>query len=133
MAFASLCSGPAPQQDFEFFFAPDECSQSDRVQRLKAAFHRTRPQCRPGPDWSRDTLEFFGAEIIKLEKIAEKPSRTFGNNHGVRLCDTLQARGQVRRLADNRLFLSRPRSDEVADHDQPSRNADTGLQRSTRL
>src|SRR5262249_56059836 len=37
------------------------------------------------------------------------------------------------RLAPCRLLLSRTRSDQVADHDDPCRNPDTSLQRSVRL
>ena len=40
----------------------------------------------------------------------------------------LQARREVRRLADDAALLRVPRSDQVADHDQPGRDADTGLQ-----
>ena len=39
LAFAGLGPRPAPQQQFEFFFAPDKRGQAARVQRLKAAFH----------------------------------------------------------------------------------------------
>ena len=39
LAFAGLCLRPAPQQQFEFFFAPDQLSQAAYVQRLEAAFH----------------------------------------------------------------------------------------------
>jgi hypothetical protein len=41
LALATLCSRPAPQQQFGFFVAPDESSQTARVQRLEAAFHGT--------------------------------------------------------------------------------------------
>jgi hypothetical protein len=44
----------------------------------------------------------------------------------------LPARCEVRRLPHNRLLLSRARSDQVAHGDQPSRNADTGVQRNGR-
>ena len=40
----------------------------------------------------------------------------------------LQARREVRRLADDRLLLRRARADQIADHDQPGRDADAGLQ-----
>ena len=45
----------------------------------------------------------------------------------------LQARREVRRLADDAALLRLARSDQVADHDQPGRDADTGLQRSAGL
>jgi hypothetical protein len=40
----------------------------------------------------------------------------------------LQARGQIGRLADDRLLLGRARADEVPDHDQPGGDADAHLQ-----
>ena len=45
----------------------------------------------------------------------------------------LQARREVRRLADDAALLRLARSDQVADDNQPGRDADTGLQRSARL
>ena len=130
LAFAGLCPRPAPQQQFEFFFPPDERGQAARVQRLEAAFHRTRPQRRPGPHRPGDALEVLRPEVLKLEQIAEKPSRALGDDDPVRLGDALQARRKVRRLADDAALLRLARSDQVADDDQPGRNADTGLQRS---
>ena len=38
LAFADLCLRPAPQQQFEFFFAADEVSQAARMESLEAAF-----------------------------------------------------------------------------------------------
>ena len=72
-------------------------------------------------------------EVFKLEEIAEKLSRALGDDHRVRLGNALQARRKVRRLADDAALLRLTRSDQVADHDQPGRNADTGLQRSAGL
>jgi hypothetical protein len=46
---------------------------------------------------------------------------------------TLQACCQVRRLANNRLLLSGPRPDQIADDDQSRRNAYAGLQWRSRL
>ena len=40
----------------------------------------------------------------------------------------LQTRREVRRLADNPALLRLSRSDQIADYDQPSGNADAGLQ-----
>ena len=44
----------------------------------------------------------------------------------------LQARREVRRLADDAALLRLPRSDQIADDDQPGGNADAGLQGSVR-
>ena len=97
------------------------------MQRLETAFRRTRPQRRPGPHWPGDALEVLGPEVLQLEQIAEKFSRALGDDHHVRLGDPLQARRQVRRLADDASLLCLARTNEITDHDEPGRNADTGL------
>ena len=120
---------PAPQQQFEFFFPPDEGGQAARVQRLEAAFRGTRPQRRPGPRRPGDALEVLRPEVLKLEQIAEQPARALGDDDRVRLGDRLQARREVRRLADDAALLRLPRSDQVADDDQPGRDPDPHVQR----
>ena len=85
------------------------------MERLEAAFRRTRPQRRPDPHRSGDTLEVFGTEVLKVEQVAEKFSRAFGDDHHVRLSDALQARCKVRRLADDAALLRLPRPYQVAD------------------
>ena len=98
------------------------------MQRFEAALHGTRPQRRPGPRRSGDALEVPGSEILEFEEIAEQPSRAVGDHDHVRLGQRLQARRQVRRVADDATFLRLSRSDQVADHDKPGGNADTHLQ-----
>ena len=41
LTFAGFRFGPAPQQQFEFFFTPDKLGHPARVQSLEAAFHRS--------------------------------------------------------------------------------------------
>src|ERR1700744_5878309 len=105
LTFAGLALGPAPKQQFEFFFPPDERSQAGRVQRLEPTFRRTRPQRCPGSHRSGNALEILWSEVLQLKEIAEKSSRGLGNDHHVRVCDPLQTRRQIRRLADNTTLL----------------------------
>ena len=67
-------------------------------------------------------------EVLKLEEIAEELSRALGDDDRVRLGNALQARREVRRLADDAALLRLTRSDQIADDDQPGGNADAGLQ-----
>ena len=90
LAFTIFRSGPAPQQQFGFFFPSDEGGQAGRVQRLEAAFNRNRPQRRPGPCRPGDALEVPVPEVLKLEEIAEKFSRALGDDDPIRLGDSLQ-------------------------------------------
>jgi hypothetical protein len=128
LTFAGFCFRPPPQQQVEFFFPADEVGQSARVESLEAAFHRSLSQGGPGSHRPCNALEVLCSEVLKLEQIAEQFSRAFGNHYAVRLCDTLQARRKVRRLAYDCLLLRSARPNQVADHHQSGRNADTRLQ-----
>ena len=64
LTFTGLGSRPTPQQQFKLFFATDQGSQAACVQRLEAAFHRTRPQRRPGPHRPGEPLEVFFPEVL---------------------------------------------------------------------
>jgi hypothetical protein len=128
LAFTPLCLQPTPQQQFGFFLPPDQGGQAGRVQSVKAALHRTRRQGGPGPRRAGDALEVLKSEIGKFEEIAEQSARAVGDHGHVRLGQRLQARRQVRRVADNRLLLGGTRPDQIAHHDKPGRNADTHLQ-----
>ena len=132
LALAGLCLGPAPQQKFEFLFPPDEGGQSGRVKGVKAALDGTRAQRRPGPHRPGDALEVLGPEIAELEEIAEKPARALGYDDHVRFGQRLQARRQVRRLADDSALLRLARSDQIADDDEAGRDADADLQGNAR-
>ena len=105
LAFTIRCLEPAPPQQFEFFFAPDEGGQAGRVQRLEAACHGTRLQHRPRPHRPSNTLEAPHPKVIELEETAEKSSRAFGDDDHIRFGDALQARRKVRRLAYHAALL----------------------------
>ena len=110
-----------------FFFPPDQGSQIAGVQRLEAALDgtaRSAAHARTGPAMPLRS----SARVPQFEQIAEKSSRALGDDHHVRLGDPLQARRKVWRLADDAALLRLARPDQIADHDQPGRNADTGLQ-----
>ena len=98
------------------------------MQRVEAAFKRTRPQRRPGPYRIGDTPEFAGPKVLKLEQIAEQFPRALGDDDRVRPGDALQAGCKVRCLANDAALLRLARPDQVADYDQPGGNANTGLQ-----
>src|SRR5262249_45090010 len=74
-----------------------------------------------------ETLERDGAEIAILEQATgQLPCARCNYDRGwVGQC--LEPSGKVRRLADHRLLLGRPRSDQVANHNEASRNPDTNL------
>src|SRR4051794_15811390 len=100
LAFATLRSWPASQQQFVFFFPANEGSQATRVQGLKAAFNGTCAQRGPDLHGFGDALELSCPEVLQLKEIAEKPSCALGDNDHIRLCESLQTRRELRRLAD---------------------------------
>ena len=67
----------------------------------------------------RDTLEVLRSQVLKLEQVAHELSRALRNDDAVRLRNALQARGKVRRLADDGLLLRSTGADQVADDHQP--------------
>jgi hypothetical protein len=128
LAFAGLCPGPAPQQEFGLFLPPDEGGQAGRMHRLETALHGTRPQRRPGPHRPGDALEVLRAEVLQLKEIAEKPSGGFSDDDGIRRGGALQACCEVRCFTHDPPFLRLPGTDKIADHDQPSRDANPHAQ-----
>ena len=117
LAFAGLGPRPAPQQQFELFFPPDERGKAARVQRLEAALRGTRPQRCPGPRRTVNALKVDRPEVLQFEEIAEKFSRPLGDDDHVGLSDPLQARREAWGLAADATLLRLPRSDQIADND----------------
>ena len=73
-------------------------------------------------------LRSLDAEVVEFEQTAKEPSRALGDDHCVRLGDPLQSCCEVWRLAYDAAFLRLAGADQVADHDQPSGNANASLQ-----
>ena len=67
------------------------------------------------------------SRVLKLEQVPHQLAGTLGDDDAVRFCNALQARGEVRGLADDGLLLRSARPDQVADYHQARRNADTRL------
>ena len=63
LTLTALCSRPAPQQQFGFFLAPDESSQTARMQCLEAAFYGACSKRHPGSHGLDDALKFSGAKV----------------------------------------------------------------------
>jgi hypothetical protein len=93
------------------------------VLRLEAACDGTRPQRCPGTHWPYDTFEIPCSQVLKLEQVAHELARALCNDHAVRLRDALQARGKIRRFADNGLLLRGALPDEVANDHHPRGDA----------
>ena len=95
------------------------------MQRLEAAFHRYLPAAPPRLAPVRDALEVLGVrDRCSSNRLPIKPARAVGDDDHVRLGNALQARREVRRIADDAALLRFARSGQVADDDHPGRNPD---------
>ena len=131
---STICPSPAFASSQSRINSPTSSSRPIRgvvavrsaSKRLSTVLVRSAAHARTG---SAMPLTSLAPRSSKLEEVAEKPSGALGDDHCVWLGDPLQACREVRCLADDAALLRLPRSDQVADHDQPCRNANTGLKR----
>jgi len=131
LPLAGLRSAPAPQQQLKFFFPPDESGQAARVEPLETALDPALAQRGPHTDGLGDALEVLQPEIPEFEELAEQSSRPVGDDDPIRLRYPLQARREIRRLADDAALPRLARADEIADHNQTGRDPDAHMQRRT--
>ena len=125
---ARLGALPAPQEQVHFLVAANQGGQRRSAQCFEPARNDTRTQHLPSLNRPRNALDLDGAEIVVFEEVADQPPSAGRDHHRVRLRQSLQAGGEVRRLADDRLLLCRARTDQIADHHQPSGDPDSRLQ-----
>src|SRR5262249_4544595 len=113
----------------EFFVAPDQrCAGASGTKRLKATLNCARADYLPRLHRLREAFERRGAEVAILKQPARQAPGISGNHDGVRGRQTLQPRGQVRRLADYCFFLRRAAANKITDHDQARGDTDPNLQ-----
>ena len=67
-------------------------------------------------------------KVLKLKEIAKQLSRALGDDHFIWFRDALQARGEVRCLADNCLLLRSAGADQIANYNQTGCDADPRLE-----
>ena len=118
---------PATQQQINFLVSTDRWCHPGLVLRFKAAFHAARPQRLPSRLRLRPSLEHGRTDIPVFEMPLGQPARLVTDQHSTGHGERLQARGQVRRLADDRLFLGGAFAGQIADHHHSGRDADTNL------
>ena len=75
------------------------------MQRLEATRAGTDPKRREGACRPGNALELLRAEVPKLEQVTQQLARALGDGDGVGLCNPLQPRGEVRRVADDAPLL----------------------------
>ncbi len=123
LALAVRGAPPAREQQMQLFLATDERDEVSAAQRLEAAFGQACAHDPPGATGSV-AFEMVRAKVGKLEQAADQAARAWRDHDAARLGQGLQPGRQVRRLADDRLFLRRALADQLADHDPAGRDAD---------
>src|SRR5260370_33268385 len=103
------------------------------MESLEPPLRRTLPECRPGSHRRCNAVEVECSEVFKVEQIAQELPCRFSDDYGVRLCDALQTRRKVRRLAHNGLFLRSSRPDQIAHDHKPCGDAYASLKRLVRV
>ena len=120
---------PAPQQQVDLLLAADQRRQGRGVERLEPARRRADAEDAVRADRRGEALGLDRAQVGALEQVADEPARGLGDHDAAGLGQRLQPGGQVRGLADDRLLPGGPAAEQVADHDQPGRDADADPER----
>src|SRR5215467_11158805 len=99
---------------------------------LEATKHAALADDPPGALRFGKPREHPQPNIFDLEQGADLPSRAIGDDERVWLRECLQPGGKVGRLANDPALLRRPRADQIADHDEPTGDAEPNIQRLVR-
>ena len=86
--------------------APDQRREALAVERLEPALGAPLAFDPPGGKRLGEALEPPRAEIGQLEQPADQPARGLADDHAARRSERLEARREVRRLADHGLFTA---------------------------
>ena len=93
------------------------------MERLKPALGIARTNHLPRWHVLGKAFRLDAAEVLVLEQIGQKPLRRRVDYDGVGNGGGLQARREVRGLADDPPFLRLPGTNKIADHDQAGADA----------
>ena len=118
---------PALAQERDLLLAADHRRQAGGAQRLEPADAARRDHAGQ-LDRTGEALELVLAQLLAVEQAADQTAGPGADDDAAGLCERLQAGGEVRRLADHRLLLGAAVADQVADHHEPGRDADPGLE-----
>ena len=118
---------PGGPNQLDFAFASDERRQPRRLRHRLEAAGRAAPS-KDAEDLHRsgEASQRSGAEILDSELAADQLPRFIADGECVRAGFRLNARRDVRRLAQCELFAAHARAD-IADHDETGMNADADV------
>jgi hypothetical protein len=129
LPLACLRGSPAIEQQGDFVLASDQRGEARSVHRLETALEATLPQY--APHRHRLAKSFHGAiaAVLKFEQFAQEIAGLLADDDATWVGGRLQTRGQIGRLADDRVLVHRSLAGQVADDDDSGRNSDARRQR----
>ena len=128
LAFAIFGLVPALEQKVDFFLSADEWRQPSPQRDLEAAARVSDRVDAKDLHWVGDAFKVLRAHGLAHEHPFDQASRVVPDHHGARLGQTLQAGGDIGRLADDGHFLAVLAGANVAGHHQPRVDADAHRQ-----
>ena len=130
LALAVAGQPPPVQQQSELVLAADERGQAGRPPGLKPA-RSIVPLAGhpPSPHGLREAAQGRPAEVDEVEHASEQAPGAVGDDDRAGFRELLQARRQVRGLADHRHLTGVTLADEVAHDHEPGRDPDPGRER----
>ena len=96
---------------------------------VETALDGSWSQCGPSVHRTYNSLQVLRPQILEVEQIAKELSRTLGDNRSVRLGESLELCGDVRRLADDGALLRASRIGHITDDHEAGGDPDPRLQR----
>ncbi len=119
---------PVALQQVDLLLTPDQRRGRRPVQRLEPAFDSALTNHLIGMDRLRKAFHLDGAKIPIFEKTADQLPRLRPDHDRVGFSKSLQAGGEVRRLAHDAALLPFAGGDQIANDDLPGADADTNPQ-----
>ena len=120
---AVLYLRPAPEMQVDLLFATNERRLSGAMpQGLKPVLNGAGANDAPRLDRLSKALGRHRTQALALEQSSDKAARAATDDQGIRFGDGLQACREIWRFANDRVFLSRTCTEQVADNHQPRRH-----------
>ncbi len=98
------------------------------MRRLEPALAHRHPERRERFDRLREALDGVETQLLQAEPFADETASRRREHDAARVGKALQPRGEIGRVADDRLFLRRASSHEIADDDEAGGDANANAE-----
>ncbi len=132
LTLAGLGQGPAFEQQRQLLVAALHRQDRPGAARREAALQGLLAGDHEGRNRFGQALEHLRLEGLELEQIAQELPCRFADHQLARLGQRLQPGREIGRVADHGLLTGGALADQLADHDEPGRDADPAGERLAR-